>query len=488
MTPRPSYLALASALLCLGAFAPFNAVPLLFVCLAPLLIRLGEPGVRSFRCGYGFGIVFGLGQFFWLTQLAYRWTGSFVLALVPLVLATVLYAIYFGLIGWLVQRCWLLRMPWLIPLVWAGVEAFRSYIPVLAFPWGLLASPLWHYPALMQSAHWLTIFGSSAFVVLVNTALAVWYRERSFAAVRPLIAGIAVVALVPVAAEWIPVNTTPLRVTAGQPGVDLAFGDPKPNKLAVEFNVAQIQEQARNEKSQLLVLPEGLIHTPSTMPPKIPFTVSSSLPIVFGGQRGDEPAYQSAFAYDGAWSVADKTRLVIFGEFVPGRNVIPFLDQFHLPTGDISAGTRVSSLTVNQTIVGPLVCFEGLFPDLGYRQTLNGAQVLAVMSMDDWFMGSNAPDQLRAGSVWRAVETGRPVIRAASTGFSLIVDRFGNVLGDAPTQTTSAITREIQITSGGAPWWLPVFPLLSVAVCLGLIAFPVLVKSTRKPASSAATS
>jgi apolipoprotein N-acyltransferase len=489
MTVKSSWFAFASAVLTLAAFAPFNLAPLVFVALTPLILRLAEPNVRPFRCGYGFGLLYGIGQLLWVGQLTAKWTHSIALAVVPVAIATSLYAIYFGAAGWLISRCWRAQLPWLTPLVWAGVEVFRSYIPVLAFPWGLLASPLWHYPWLIQSAHYLTIFGISGLVMLVNTVLACWIRDRGFlngAPIRaanrkpptanplPMIVAALAIVVIPLILTMVRRPSRALRVTAGQPGIDLAFGDQRQAELGVIFNVQQMEGQARRDGSKLLVLPEGIMHTDRSLPPDVPFRLLPDLPVVFGGQRGDGPTYQSAFGYaDGRWSVADKTRLVIFGEFVP--RWIPFLGQFNLPTGDLSAGAGVRALQVGSITVGPLLCFEELFPDLAYRQTMNGSQVLAVMSMDDWFVGSTALDQLRAGAIWRAVETGRPMIRAATTGYSLICDGRGNVLGEAPLGKSAALTREIRLSDEGPPWWLPVFPFLSLAAC-ALVSLPVMIR------------
>ncbi len=89
-----------------------------------------------------------LGQMFWVISLVQKWTGSFGLSLVPWVLCGFLGAFYFAFIGVLVRGAFLRGYVWAIPLVWAGVEIGRSFIPGLAFPWFLLSTPLARYPAL----------------------------------------------------------------------------------------------------------------------------------------------------------------------------------------------------------------------------------------------------------------------------------------------------------------------------------------------------
>src|SRR5262249_32003050 len=142
--------------------------------------------------------------------------------------------------------------------------------------------------------------------------------------------------------------------------------------------------------------------------------------------------YQSAFSFDGSkWEHADKNRLVIFGEFVPFRDSW-IIKQFGLAQGDLTPGQTLGTLDIKGTKVGPLICFEGLFPDLAYRQALAGSRLLAIISIDDWYMGTAAPDQLKSEAVWRAVETGLPLVRSASLGYSLAVDQRGRIVSEAP--------------------------------------------------------
>jgi apolipoprotein N-acyltransferase len=188
----------------------------------------------------------------------------------------------------------------------------------------------------------------------------------------------------------------------------------------------------------------------ATIPPQIPFEVRDDLPVIFGGKRGTGPIYQTAFAYDGAWSYADKTRLVIFGEYVPFRN-LPLIGSFNLAPVDIQPGSEVKALQVGTLRVGPLICFEALFPDLARKQKANGAQILAVMSVDDWYFGTGALEVLKAGTLFRAVETGLPVVRAGGLGYSLIADARGSVLHEARLGERQITAAVLQIPPRGMP-------------------------------------
>lgn len=466
----------------LACFPPFHLSLLCVVALVPWLIYLSKAdGKQAFRSGYIFGLIFWMGEIFFVGSLASHWTGSPFLGAIPYILGCCLAALYFALFGWLCAICYRRNWIWAIPLVWAGVEVFRSYVIGLAFPFGQLASPLSGLPFLIQGAHFGSIFFVSAWVAALNVVGAHAVSARPYREVRILL--MLSIAMLAGSIGWFgrTIEGESRRVVAGQPGIDVAFGGLSNPEAAIADRVDGIIAKAQG--ADLLVLPEGIARSGSQMPPDVMFTLTPSLPTIFGGQRGEKPTYQSAFGYDGSWHYADKTRLVIFGEYVPGRDWIPFLDQFKLPGGDLVPADHVTAVPVGKFIVGGMLCFEGLFPDVAYRQAANGANVLAIMAIDDWYFGTNAPEQLRDASIWRAVETGLPVVRSASMGYTVIIDQRGQIIAEAPLRSTEALGGTIRVAA--EPQYfalLPVFPYLSL-VSLILVPLADVLLRRRSPKS-----
>lgn len=438
---------LASAALYQLAFPPFNFGLLVFVALVPWLVSLvPREGYRprGFRSGYLLGFLIVMGQMAFVQSLTVRWTGSVALSLLPWLVCCFLGAFYFATLGAIFVKAASRGWWWVIPLCWAGMEVIRSFIPGLAFPFFLLATPLWPYPVIIQHAFIGTIYLVSGWVSLVNVLVVMFLLKHPGRQARPY----AITALLLVIGSMIrfmqPLVGTPKTIVAGQPGVDIAFGDPESQAMRLYGNVAFLYAEAKRVKADLLVLPEGIGTGGAIMPPRTPFDVVSDQPVLFGVRRyqiagnipskglADVKVFQSAYAFDGKWKYTDKARLVVFGEYVPGRKFIPFLDSFRLPTGDMSPGERTNALDVNGIRVGPMICFEGLFWDSAFKQVENGAQMLAIMSIDDWYMGTAAPDQLKTGAIWRAIESDIPVARAASTGYTMAVDQRGRVIREAP--------------------------------------------------------
>ncbi len=141
----------------------------------------------------------------------------------------------------------------------------------------------------------------------------------------------------------------------------------------------------------------------------------------------------------------DKIHLVPFGEYVPFRNILSFVERFApSPIGDFSPGSEykvfgffVESSAMEKTAgwrmlkkarCSVLICFEDIFPGLARRFVSNGAAFLVNMTNDAWFGRSSAAFQHAQASVFRAVENRVAVVRAANTGLSCFIDNKGRII------------------------------------------------------------
>lgn len=476
----------ASVLLVSAAFPPLNFMLLVFAALVPWLMRLRNlTGKQAYRDGLLFGFLFGLAQMNWLLPFVARWTHNWLLAAIPWLLVGLGMMMFFGLVAWLMNQCYRTDRLWLIPLVWACVEIFRSYIPELAFPWGLIAVPLWKTPMIVQHAAIGNIYFVSAWIVLVNVMIAEFLQPKEKINVHITRRAFRM-ALVSLSLLMFSIyrygNTPAVRnevVTIGQLGVDMAFGDPALEEKQLRFACDQLMAAAVLQGSKVLLLPEGLVRGGNGMPPPTPFSGTPLVPVLFGGQRhADGVIYQSAYAYDGKWQFGDKTRLVIFGEYVPFRKQFPSISEaFSLPAGDMKEGSVIKTLDVAGLRMGPMICFEGLFANIAEAHARNGAQVIAIMAIDDWYLGTTAQDQLFSGSVWRAIENGLPVMRAGALGPSAAIDARGNVIVTAPLRQLMPMRVELPVPdkSDAYPYrWL--FGYLSLAASLWVIGEAIVLK------------
>jgi apolipoprotein N-acyltransferase len=126
-----------------------------------------------------------------------------------------------------------------------------------------------------------------------------------------------------------------------------------------------------------------------------------------------------------------KVHLVPFGEYVPLRHSFPLFARIagdQVPE-DFDAGSQFTlfELSNNRGRVAPLICFEDTIGELTRQFVIRGADVLANVTNDGWFLRSAGSQQHLANAVFRCVETRRPMLRAANTGVTCLVNQFGRV-------------------------------------------------------------
>ncbi len=126
----------------------------------------------------------------------------------------------------------------------------------------------------------------------------------------------------------------------------------------------------------------------------------------------------------------DKVHLVPFGEYLPFQSFFDSLGilQLNELPGGFSAGTRHRTLTLpNAPPFAPLICYEAIFPG-AILEPGNRPGWLLNVTNDAWFGDTAGPRQHFLQSRLRAVEEGLPLVRAANSGISAIVDPYGRVL------------------------------------------------------------
>jgi apolipoprotein N-acyltransferase len=148
-----------------------------------------------------------------------------------------------------------------------------------------------------------------------------------------------------------------------------------------------------------------------------------------------------------------KHHLVPFGEFVPLKPVLGwFVEVVAIPLLDFSrGGLGQTPLAVVNQKVGVNICYEDLFGNEIIRQ-LPEATMLVNVSNVAWFGDSLAPAQHLQISQMRALETGRPMLRATNTGMTAVIDPRGRVEAIARPFTEAIVRAEVQGYSGTTPF------------------------------------
>src|ERR1700731_3124111 len=131
----------------------------------------------------------------------------------------------------------------------------------------------------------------------------------------------------------------------------------------------------------------------------------------------------------------DKVHLVPFGEYLPFQTAFDRLGlrQFvHIPGGFEAGSKRRVFVLPGLPAVAPLICYEAIFPGEVVPSEAPRPGLLLNVTNDGWFGTTTGPYQHFAQARLRAIEEGLPMVRAANSGISAIVDPYGRVLAELP--------------------------------------------------------
>ena len=310
-------------------------------------------------------------------------------------------------------------------------------------------------------ASWVGVYGVSFLVVFVNVTL--WFsiefwreQKKRLKILRKLLYPLLFLSIIifhfsrPVSVEKNK-ETTLVNISIVQGNI------PQSEKWdpGVKSNIIQtyqkLSELVGTSKSDLIIWPEaawpGIFNLDpereeilkSVRPIQTPFLIGSPYEEMLPEFGRPGKIFNSAYLIGSNGETLgryDKIRLVPFGEFVP---LALFFNLFGLEkyayslgVGDFSAGNtyRVFELPKPKMPVrfSTLICFEDTFPELARKFVDQGAQFLIVITNDAWFGKSAAAYQHLQASIFRAIENGVPVVRAANTGVSAFILPNGEVV------------------------------------------------------------
>jgi apolipoprotein N-acyltransferase len=453
---------------------------------------------RSARAGSGYGFAFGLGFFVPLLS----WTGEFVGPLPWLALATV-EALVVALAGAgiaIVSR--LPAAPIWGAAVWVAAEALIARAPFGGFPWGRVAfgqpsgvflpvAAIGGAP-LLTAAVVLTGFGAGALVRRAvqggrpsgrRTALVV----PALLAVGPVIAGL--LASLTVGTTTIGGQAVVALIQGNVPRAGLDFNAQRravlDNHAARTIQLAADVAAGRYQRPALVIWPENSSDIDPLRNPDARVVVdqaarSIGVPILVGAVlRTDDGHYTNTMiVWDprtGPGQRHDKRRVQPFGEYVPYREFFRLFSPYVDRASDFVPGNGDGAVDIGPVRVGIATCYEVVFDDLVRQSVRSGAQVLAVPTNNATFGFTQMTYQQQAISRVRAVEHGRTVLVAATSGVSAMIAPDGTVKQETGLFTPDALVAGVPLRSGTtlatrlgpAPEWaLVALGVVGVAVAM----------------------
>jgi apolipoprotein N-acyltransferase len=414
----------------------------------------GAPFRQALLFGWLFGFVFWVCAIPWIAFTVKTFGGvSWPLAVLALVVTAGLYAVPMslmaGLVALVAPRSGAgLVLSW--GAAWVFQEGFRTYIFIFGgFPWVLLGSAFADHPILVQSAAWGGVGLTSFFLAALNAAVFVALTRPVRTARLLWLAGAATISAALVVAGGrrvirIPEGETVLRAGVVQPNVEqkIRWEEGSAGKQWREL-VAQTRRLVAQDKPDVVLWPESA--SPFSWPwdagyreGLIALCRDLDVAILVNTVWSDHPARANAPYYNAALLVTkdgpalppyEKQRLVPFGEYVPLASLLRFVGPISRAVpGSFTPAERGKLLTLGDVRLGGAVCYEVVYPWIAREEARAGADVLFTLTNDAWYGRMGAQRQHWQAAVLRAVETGRPLVRAAVTGISGAVDPAGRIL------------------------------------------------------------
>jgi apolipoprotein N-acyltransferase len=467
--------ALLSGVLLGLCFPNASLVVLLPVALVPLLLALDgvRPG-RAALLGGLFGLAFWLTTFPWIYHVLHRFGGlPAPLAGVALVLAAMVpsvpMAAMTALAALAAPRSTAARLL-VLPSAWVVQELIRTYA-FSGFPWALVSYPLAPWPLLTQTAALGGAALTSLLVVLVNAGLAEAVRGegRSRVAGVAVTTGVVAVSLVFGAARLSrPETFSPgdgLRVLIVQPNIEQDVRYAPGTAEQIHFDVMGLTRGLlRRSPSDLVLWPESATllawsWSEGFRQETTRLCREEKTALLFNTVWSDRPAdddapyFNSALLVDGNGVVGEpyhKLRLVPFGEYIPLRFLFGWVNQVsQAAPGSFTPGTRAIPLELSGVRFGGAICYEVVYPWIAREQVAAGADALYTLTNDAWYGNGGAQEQHWQAAVFRAVETGRPMLRAAVTGISGWVDGRGRTLARLGPGARAGIAGRLRVPPRG---------------------------------------
>ena len=471
-----------TALLLYASFHPLNLPVLAWVALVPLIIFIirERKWWRAFLVSYLVGYIYFATSFYWL-----RYTVPVGPFLIPIYLA--LYFAVFALAVRFVVIGRRLPLVAAVPLVWTLLEFVRSFL-LTGLPYFYLAHTQYSFFTLIQITDVTGIYGVSFIVAFANGLIAhaimlssevEMAKVKSNVQLRVGVVALAIMLAVSIVYGFLRLNSLDIK-----DGPEIAIVQANIPQELKRFAARRGSEEVQMELDEIyqkhLVLTEKVTGKPDlvvwseTMFPYpliyqsrkgkfyndwqhlhysklITPSAKSGVRFLIGCEVGEPPdkwyeggeirwsecnTYNSAVYIDpqeGAIGRYYKIHLVPFGEYIPLRNSIPFIDKLikdysELPSVPrLEAGRSTEIFDLNGKKFGILICYESIFPELVREIRRKGGDFAVNISNDGWYKDSSELDQMLAITAFRAIENRIGIVRATNTGISAFISPTGDI-------------------------------------------------------------
>ncbi len=443
------------------SFAPFGWWPFAFLGVAGVLaVQWRTTSGRSATLGFVYGLTFFLVLMPWMTVIG---TDAWILL-------AAYCALWNAAFGSLVGPLSRLRGGTLwVASGWVVMEALRGRVPLGGFPWGEIAFSQGNSPLAALTS--VAGMAGVTFLVVWTAALAIEaVRRRRWRAVSVVVVlSFLVSFVIPRPFEFGGDSSTALVavVQGGTPGTGMEAMDVRRAVLQghVDQTLALADAISAGEvpQPQFVLWPENSSDIDPYRDASAAEEISAAAaavgaPIVVGAVvQTDDPSKveNTGIVWDPVTGPGEryvKNHPVPFGEFVPFREQLaPLIGRFERVPRDFVRGDSPGVLTAGGIVIGDVICFEVAYDDVFIGVIDGGAQLITVQTNNATYQGTGQPEQQWDISRLRALQAGRTVVVASTTGVSGFIEPDGRVVARMEEGERGFLVQEVALRTGRTP-------------------------------------
>jgi len=459
-----------SGLMLTASFPSLSLEWMAWISFIPLFIALDDQSpLNAFLLGLIAGLCHYGTLLYWVVVALSHYGGiPLIPSLAVLVLLVVYLALYPAIFALCFSKIHRLRLSSFLGAgIWVSLEYIRAHL-LTGFPWCLLGYSQYLRLPLLQVADITGVYGISFLVILVNLVIYNLLLRRLYVSKQILIAETAVLASligITLCYGYYHIGDVSqsgggdrtIRAAIVQGNIDQSMKwdeDFQYNTMAIYY---ELSLESSPFQPHLIIWPETAVpfffQDPSHLSEFIHRVArTTKADVLFGSPaydaQGDTLSYYNRVYLvhsDGQCEHYDKVHLLPFGEYVPLQRFLPFVHRLVPAAGDFSPGKGPKLLSPKDFLIGPLICFEAIFPELARKLARQGAELLVNVTNDAWFGRTSAPYQHLSMAVLRCVETRLPMARAANTGVSAFIQPNGRIVKQSELFTRSLIPYELRL-------------------------------------------
>ena len=428
-----TFIALA-AVVSIFAYAPFSIWVIMFLSFILFNYLLNKAQTNKQKLGYFtlFAYLFNAVNLHWVgNSFLYGAPDPSLIYFMPILVAgmalilTLLYILLFVLFNKITKEG-IIKQIFLIPTVFLFAEFIRS-LSVYGFPWNLVGYSIASNDYLLQASEISTILVCSFLVLIIATLISTFKKKAVIAAAIIFVAWFSLGALRFETIDRSSVLDLSTQTKLIQVDITKHHGFDRVRMKKIFFKyLKQVQKAKKDPTIKTIILPEMAVLYPIN-------TEENLLKLLQKNIRKDQvlitgaPAYNDYDVYNTMYYISkteykryDKKMLVPFGEFIPFRDVLPFVKNFTNNFKDFSVGYIDNTVSIEGKNFLSLICYEAIFPFFVKERIHKQNTILLNITNDAWFYGTVAPAQHALIAKTRAVENNLDMIRVANAGTSFI--------------------------------------------------------------------